>query len=45
METGPQPLTTCEVAPDGSTVVLRLTDSNGRPAQIRLSLSRLAGLP
>jgi hypothetical protein len=44
MEIEPQSLTTCEVAPDGNTVVLCFTDSNGTPAKIRLSLNQIGGL-
>lgn len=40
----PQSLTTCEVAPDGSTIVLGFTDHEGTPAQIRLSLNQVGGL-
>ncbi|WP_213773749.1 hypothetical protein [Bradyrhizobium sp. dw_78] len=44
MEIKPQSLTTCEVAPDGNTVVLGFTDANGAPAQIRLSLNQVGAL-
>ena len=40
----PQSLTTCEVASDGNTVVLGFTDSQGKPAQISLSLNQIGGL-
>jgi hypothetical protein len=39
-----QSLTTCEVDPDGNTIVLGFTDPNGTPAQIRLSLNQVGGL-
>jgi hypothetical protein len=39
-----QSLTTCEVAPDGDTVVLGFTDSRGAPARIRLPLNQLGAL-
>jgi hypothetical protein len=44
METEAQSLTTCEVAPDGNSVVLGFTDSQGTPANIRLSLNQVGGL-
>jgi hypothetical protein len=44
METEAQSLTTCEVAPDGNSVVLGFTDSHGTPANIRLSLNQVGGL-
>jgi hypothetical protein len=44
MEIEPQTLTTCEVAPDGNTVVLGFTGPNGVPAQIRLSLNQVGAL-
>jgi hypothetical protein len=44
MEIELQSLTTCDVAPDGSTVVLCFTDSKGSPAQMRLSLNEVGGL-
>ncbi len=44
METEAQSLTTCEVAPDGTSVVLGFTDSQGTPANIRLSLNQVGGL-
>jgi len=34
----------CEVAPDGSTIILGFTDPDGTPAQIRLSLNEVGGL-
>jgi hypothetical protein len=37
-------LTTCEVAPDGNTIVLGFADPDGTPAQIRLSLNQVGGL-
>jgi hypothetical protein len=40
----PQSLSTCEVAPDGSTIILGFTDPDGTPAQIRLSLNEVGGL-
>src|ERR1700689_4798084 len=39
-----QSLTTCEVAPDGDTVVLGFTDSQGTSARIRLPLSQIGAL-
>ncbi|MGA2057487.1 MAG: hypothetical protein ABSG88_19525 [Bradyrhizobium sp.] len=39
-----QSLSTCEVAPDGNTVVLDFTDSSGAPARIRLPFSQLGAL-
>jgi hypothetical protein len=44
MQTEAQALTTCEVAPDGNTVVLGFTDSKGTPAQVRLTLNQVGGL-
>jgi hypothetical protein len=44
MEIEPQTLTTCEVAPDGNAVILGFTDTNGAPAQIRLSLNQVGAL-
>jgi hypothetical protein len=44
MDIEPQSLTTCEVAPDGSTVILSFTDAHGTPAQVRLSLNQIGGL-
>jgi hypothetical protein len=44
METEAQSLTTCEVAPDGNSVILGFTDSQGTPANIRLSLNQVGGL-
>ena len=44
MEIEPQTLTTCEVAPDGNTVVLGFTDMNGAAARIRLSLNQVGAL-
>jgi len=40
----PQSLTTCEVAPDGSAVILCFADAQGTPSQIRLSLNQIGGL-
>src|ERR1700733_13432301 len=39
-----QSLTTCEVAPDGDTVVLGFTDSQGTSARIRLPLNQIGAL-
>ena len=44
MEIEPQSLTNCEVAADGSTIVLGFTDSHGTPAQLRLSLNQIGEL-
>jgi hypothetical protein len=44
MDIESQSLTTCEVAPDGNTVVLGFTDSSGAPARIRLPFSQLGAL-
>lgn len=44
MDIESQSLTTCEVAPDGSTIVLGFTDSRGAPARIRLPLSQIGAL-
>jgi hypothetical protein len=44
MDIESQSLTTCEVAPDGNTVVLGFTDSRGTPARIRLPLNQLGAL-
>jgi hypothetical protein len=44
MDIESQSLTTCEVAPDGNTVVLGFTDSRGAPARIRLPLNQLGAL-
>jgi hypothetical protein len=44
MKAEPQSLTTCEVAPDGNSIVLGFTDPDGTPAQIRLSLNQVGGL-
>jgi hypothetical protein len=44
MEIAPQSLTTCEVAPGGSTIVLGFANSDGTPAQIRLSLKQVGEL-
>ena len=39
-----QSLTTCEVAPDGNTIVLGFLASDGRPARIRLPLNEAGTL-
>jgi hypothetical protein len=44
MDIESQSLTTCEVAPDGDTVVLGFTDSRGTSARIRLPLSQIGAL-
>jgi hypothetical protein len=44
MDIESQSLTTCEVAPDGSTVVLGFTDSSGTAATIRLPLNQVGAL-
>src|SRR6201996_4310159 len=44
MKAEAQSLTTCEVAPDGNSIVLGFTDPDGTPAQIRLSLNQVGGL-
>ena len=44
MEIESQTLTTCEVADDGSTVVLGFTDASGKPALIRLPLNQIGAL-
>ena len=44
MDIESQSLTTCEVAPDGSTVVLGFTDARGTPATIRLPLNQVGAL-
>lgn len=44
MDIESQSLTTCEVAPDGDTVVLGFTDSHGTPARVRLPLSQIGAL-
>jgi hypothetical protein len=44
MDIESQSLTTCEVAPDGNTVVLGFTDSHGAHARIRLPLSQIGAL-
>ena len=44
MDIESQSLTTCEVAPDGSTVVLGFTDSSGAAATIRLPLNQVGAL-
>jgi hypothetical protein len=44
MDIESQSLTTCEVAPDGTTVVLGFADSDGTPVRIRLPLSQIGAL-
>ena len=44
MDIESQSLTTCEVAPDGSTVVLGFTDARGTAATIRLPLNQVGAL-
>jgi hypothetical protein len=44
MDIESQSLTTCEVAPDGNTVVLGFTDSQGASAKIRLPLNQIGAL-
>jgi hypothetical protein len=44
MDIESQSLTTCEVSPDGNTVVLGFTDSQGTNARIRLPLSQIGAL-
>jgi hypothetical protein len=44
MKAEAQSLTTCEVAPDGNSIMLGFTDPDGTPAQIRLSLNQVGGL-
>jgi hypothetical protein len=44
MDIESQSLTSCEVAPDGNTVVLGFTDTQGAPARIRLSLNQIGAL-
>jgi hypothetical protein len=44
MDIESQSLTTCEVAPDGKTVVLGFTDSQGTQARIRLPLNQIGAL-
>ncbi len=39
-----QSLTPCEIAPDGSTVLLGFVDTDGKPATIRLSLNQVGSL-
>ena len=39
-----QSLTACDIAPDGSTIVLGFLASDGRPARIRLSLNEAGTL-
>jgi hypothetical protein len=44
MDIETQSLTTCEVAPDGNTVVLGFTDAGGTAARIRLPLNLVGAL-
>lgn len=44
MDIESQSLTTCEVAPDGNTVILGFTDSQGTSARIRLPLNQIGAL-
>jgi hypothetical protein len=44
MDIESQSLTACEVAPDGSSVVLGFIDRDGKPATIRLSLNQVGSL-
>ncbi|MBV9565367.1 MAG: hypothetical protein JOY90_33675 [Bradyrhizobium sp.] len=44
MDIEPQSLTTCEVAPDGSAVVLGFTDAHGAPARVRVPLEQAGAL-
>ncbi|MGA7807336.1 hypothetical protein [Bradyrhizobium sp.] len=37
-------LTSCEVTPDGSTIVLGFIDTDGKPASVRLSLNQVGAL-
>jgi hypothetical protein len=37
-------LTTCDVTPDGSTIVLGFIDTDGKPATVRLSLNQVGAL-
>jgi len=37
-------LTACEVAPDGSAILLGFVDKDGKPATIRLSLNQVGAL-
>jgi hypothetical protein len=39
-----QSLTVCDVTPDGSTILLGLIDTDGKPATIRLSLNQVGAL-
>jgi hypothetical protein len=44
MDIESQSLTTCEVAPDGNTIVLGFADPGGAPVRIRLPLSQIGAL-
>lgn len=44
MDIESQSLTTCEVAPDGNTIVLGFTDASGVPATLRLPLNQIGAL-
>jgi hypothetical protein len=44
MDIESQSLTTCEVAPDGNTIVLGFADPGGTPVRIRLPLSQIGAL-
>jgi hypothetical protein len=44
MDIESESLTTCEVAPDGNTVVLGFADPGGTPVRIRLPLSQIGAL-
>jgi hypothetical protein len=37
-------LTTCDVTPDGRTILLGFVDADGKPATIRLSLNQVGAL-
>ncbi|WP_213737118.1 hypothetical protein [Bradyrhizobium sp. dw_411] len=39
-----QSLTACDVAPDGSAILLGLIDKDGKPATIRLSINQVGAL-
>ncbi len=44
MDIESQTLTVCEIAPDGSAVLLGFVDTDGKPATIRLSLNQIGSL-
>jgi hypothetical protein len=44
MDIESESLTTCEVAPDGNTIVLGFADPGGTPVRIRLPLSQIGAL-